>query len=234
MRAIFLAGTMLLALIGCDKPTGAQAAAASPSASAGGALPYRAELAPGLDARILPRNADLEMVDLDPARYAAALCGYDLRPEHRPERCDLFARSDPGGTLIGYLVVRHARGGVWLDSALSLNERLASGPRGCGVSGKLSSSETGEALTRADAAGDFRARTGYGAWEKEPGNWLVVPDDGTDQALENPQAAFGMWYVERRGNNLRLTQERWNYCYRDPGITIDQVFRRVVTLRRAD
>lgn len=225
--------TMVLALIGCDAPTSAEAAAtASAHGEAERQTPYVAELAPGLEIARLPRNADLEMVDADPTLYAAALCGFDLKPEHRPERCDLFARSDPDGTLNGYLVVRLARDGVWLDSALSLHPRLASGPKGCGISGKLSSSETGDALTSAQAGSDFRARTGYGAWEKAPGNWMVVPDDGTEPTLDHSRAAFGMWYVERRGDNLRLTQERWNYCYPDPAIVIDQVFRRVVTLRR--
>lgn len=219
---------LALALLGCGPQGAAAAPSAAPSPSASDVT---VELGPAAQGGNLPGNADLKMVDGDIVQYARTLCGFDQQARYRPLRCDVFAQADPAGTLIGYLAVRQSRDGVWLDSAITLSSRLAGAPRGCAISGKLSRSESGGPLTRDDLSGNYRARTGYGAWEKEPGNWLVVPDDGSDNSIDNPKAAFGMWYIERRGDNLRLSQERWNYCYRDSSVTIDDVFRRVVTLR---
>lgn len=229
-RTIYSAG-LALALLGCGPQDTADAAAAPSAAPAASVSDVAAELGPAAEGGALPSNADLKMVDGDIVQYARSLCGFDQQAPYRPSRCDVFAQGDPAGTLIGYLAVRQSRDGVWLDSAITLGSRLAGGPRGCGISGKLSRSDRGGALTGEDIAGNYRARTGYAAWEKEPGNWLVVPDDGSDKSIDNPKASFGMWYIERSGDNLRLSQERWNYCYRDSGVTIDDVFRRVVTLR---
>ena len=202
---------------------------AQPSPSTADNRPYMVDLARGVDAASLPTNNDLKMVDGDLARYAATACHFDTDPKYQPRRCDVFAQSDRDGSLIGYLIVRKGGDGVWVESALTLNEKLQSRRVGCGVGGRLSNTFTGSFLTDAEASGNFTARIDYAAWEKEPGNWLVASEDGTDQP-DNPNAARGVWYLERKGENLRLQQERWSYCYKDSKVRVDDVFRRVVTL----
>lgn len=59
---------------------------------------------------------------------------------------------------------------------------------------------------------------------------MVAPvSDDADQ-----EGAVGVWYFKQAADKLRITQERWSYCYSDPKIYIDEVFRRALTLTRDD
>jgi hypothetical protein len=191
---------------------------------------YTVDLAPNANSSELPANSDLLMADRDVAKYAETLCGLDL--PQGPKRCDVYAQSDKAGTLVGYIAVKQGASAVTLESALTLGDRSSS-KAGCYIGGKLSSSETGDDLQPGEASRDFHARTMYSAWEKEPGNWLVVTDEQGDPSENvNADAAMGVWYLERKGNNLRVQQERWNYCYKDSSVSVDDVFRRVISLTK--
>jgi hypothetical protein len=73
----------------------------------------------------------------------------------------------------------------------------------------------------------------FSAWEKEPGNFVVSQVDPNSDADENPEAALGVWYLAKKGDKLRISQERWNYCYGDPSVNVDEVFLRAITLLKA-
>ena len=182
---------------------------------------YLVELDPKLDPKSLPQNADLKMADGDIAQYAVELC--DLKYSHKAAatRCDVFVQADPGGALVGYAVLTQGDE-VRIDTAVTTDKDR--GGLGCFVSGVLESYPEGQI----DTARDFRARMGYVAWEKDPGKWMVAPM--ADEP--NQEGAGGMWYVERKRDKLRISQERWNYCYTDSEVAIDEVFRHALTLVR--
>lgn len=227
-----MAALLTSAVFVACSPTGEQAqanaSAVSSKSQTASSGPYAIERVEGVDVTTLPTNSDFLMLDRDLERYASTLCEVD-QPANAPQRCDVYAQADPAGTLVGYVAVKQIHDGVWLNSALTLGN-TARGRVPCFIGGKLTSSETYEAMTPAEATRDFRARTGYAAWERSPGDWMISPDDGEDELDSNPNSARGTWYLERSGNNLRIQQERWNYCYPDTSVHIDDVYRRVISL----
>lgn len=200
-------------------------AQASPSVIETKAGRYRVEIDPKLDTATLPTNADLKMVDGDIAQYAVKLCQLDFANKLSAQRCEVFVQPDKAGLLTGYATVQQGAD-VSIETAVE-TDRQRTG-LGCIVSGKLENTDYDKPNAKLDISRDFESRLPFLAWEKSPGDWMVSSND--EEGGEN--GAFGMWYVKRENNKLRVTQERWNYCYKDSKTYIDEVFRHAVTLTR--
>lgn len=186
---------------------------------------YRVELHRKLDPTSLPQNADLKMVDGDLTQYAIKLCKLDFPNKLRPDRCEVFAQPDRSGLLVGYAVLTQGRE-VSIDTAVQTDPQK--GGLGCFVGGDLENSDFDNPAAKLNIGRNFEARLAYNAWEKSPGDWMVAPvnDD------LNQEGAIGVWHVKRMNNKLRISQERWNYCYSDSKLYIDEVFNHALTLRR--
>lgn len=184
---------------------------------------YRVEIDPKINLQALPMNADLRMADGDLTQYALQLCGLDFENQLAPTRCEVFMQPDQGGLLVGYVVLQDGHE-VRVDTAV-VADRARSGI-GCFVSGVLENA--GGQAGDIDIAQNFEAILGYSAWEKSPGDWMV--STGEDNA--GADAAHGRWYIKRQARNLRINQERWNYCFRDRSVYVDEVFTHAVTLTR--
>lgn len=187
---------------------------------------YRLDFEPSVEAGPLPSNADMKMADGDLGQYAVKLCQLDFANKLRPDRCEVFVQTDPSSLLVGYVTLQQGSG-VTIETAIQ-TDRQRSG-LGCWISGTLVDTDYERPAAKLDLSGDFNARLGYAAWEKSPGDWVVASGDD-DSA--NTDAARGMWYFERKGNKLRVSQERWSYCYSDPSVAIDEVFVRAATLTK--
>lgn len=227
-------GILLLAMLAaCSEAPKASAIANDASASEAAALTtldteagrYRIELDAKFDPNTLPMNADLKMVDGDIGQYALKLCGLDFANKLRPDRCEIFVQPDKSGLLIGYAVLQQGQG-VRMDTAIE-TDRQRSG-LGCWINGDLVNTDYENPEAKLDISKSFQSRMSYAAWEKSPGNWMVSSGDGD----VDEQGARGMWYIKRASNKLRISQERWSYCYSDSNIYIDEVFSHAATLTR--
>ena len=186
---------------------------------------YRVVVNPSIDQSAIPQNADLKMLDGDLSQYSIKLCGFDRRGAAAPEHCEIFFQSDPGGLLTGYVALRQAD---VVDIATSLTTDRQRGGLGCFMSGEVQNINFEDGDRPVDIAADFAVRLPFFGWEKSPGDWMVSSNG------DNPNSAGGMWYLERRNDNLRISQERWNYCYQDDRIVIDEVFTHVASVSRLD
>lgn len=186
---------------------------------------YRVELNPKLDQNTLPQNADLKMVDGDLTQYAVQLCGLDFPNKLRPDRCEMFVQPDRSGLLSGYAVLTQGPN-VSIETAIETD--VGKGGLGCFVKGELENADFRHPDSKLNIERNFEARLMYNAWEKSPGDWMVGPvsDDASDEG------AIGVWYIKRLNNKLRISQERWSYCYKGSAIFIDEVFDRGLTLTR--
>jgi len=229
----FIGAILLVGLAACSKSPNASATApsASPTSSPTAAVldtqsgRYQVDLDSRIDPETLPSNADLKMADGNLAEYARHLCGLDFANKQRPDRCDVYVQSDPKGLLVGYASILQGQD-VRIETELETDR--SRGGMGCFVSGALVNTDFDHPEAKLDPSKDFQARLGYGAWEKSPGDWMVSPgDDDVDT-----QGARGMWYIKRSNNKLRISQERWSYCYSGSDIYIDEVFNHAVTLTR--
>lgn len=192
-------------------------------------VPYGVERVPNIVQAALPQNNDLKMADGDLAKYGESICGLDVPPATAPSRCDIYVQPDKGGTLVGYAAIIEDKNGVRFQTATETNLQMHPYDRSCWLSGKLTRS--GEDYKRpVNANSDFQAQSMYSAWEKEPGNWMIAP--ANDDASADSRGALGVWYVSRKGDKLRITQERWSYCYPGSSVNVDDVFFRIVTLSR--
>jgi hypothetical protein len=182
---------------------------------------YLVELDPKLDPKSLPQNADLKMADGDIAQYAVDLCDLEYARRDAPTRCDVFVQADTGGALVGYAVLMQGDE-ARIDTAVTTDK--SRGGLGCFVGGVLESYPEG----KLDTAKDFQARMATSLGRKTRGiGWsLRCPTD------PNQEGAGGMWYVERKRDKLRISQERWNYCYKNSEVAIDEVFHHAISLVR--
>lgn len=188
---------------------------------------YQVDLDPSIDPKLMPTNADLKMVDGDLGQYALKLCGLDFANKQRPNRCEVFVQPDKSGLLVGYAVLLQGQD-VRIDTAVETDNHRSG--LGCFLNGVLENADYEHPDSKIDISKNFEARMGYSAWEKSPGDWMV----STGEDNGDSQGARGMWYVKRVGSKLRITQERWSYCYSDSKVYLDEVFRRAVTLTRAN
>jgi hypothetical protein len=218
----------------CGKPNGNQQSGTDQSsapASSDDATIYKGfQVSAALDLNPddLPPDNDLKMAG-DITEFAADLCQINIPGSDTISRCDVFARPITSGSLGGYLAIVQRLDGVTLNSSLSLAHQAE---QRCAVEGKLWSSEHGGYLSSDLAGSDFSARIAYSAWEVEPGDWRVAFDDGAESDDTPSDRASGVWYLDRKGNNLRLQRERWSYCYTDTSAPVDDVYRRILTFER--
>ncbi|MEA3263728.1 MAG: hypothetical protein U9R07_09625 [Pseudomonadota bacterium] len=185
---------------------------------------YRVELDTKIEAKALPANADLKMLDGDLTQYAVKLCGLDFANKLRPDRCEVFVQPDKSGLLTGYVALQQG-GDVQIVTELE-TDRQRTGI-GCFLSGAIENTNLENPTARFDVSQDFEARLPFFGWEKSPGDWMISSESSDENS------SGGMWYIKRLKSNLRVTQERWNYCYRDSKVYIDEVFIHAATLVRS-
>jgi hypothetical protein len=235
-----LAVTILTTLVACSKPsdaeTGVQEFTGNAAVSTTSDVPavvqtasgrYRVELAPKFDPKSLPQNADLKMADGDLVEYSIQLCDLDFANKLRANRCEVFVQPDRSGLLVGFAVLKQGQG-VSIDTAVETDRQR--GGLGCFVGGELENSDFDNPKGKLNITGNFEARLMYRAWEKSAGDWMVAPVSNDI----NAEGAIGMWYLKRLNNKLRITQERWSYCYSDHSVYIDEVFNHALSLTRVD
>ena len=184
---------------------------------------YEVVFSPSLDQFALPSNADLKMLNGDLSQYSIELCGLGFQSATPPERCEIFVQNEPGALLTGYVALRQADV-VDITTALT-TDRQRNG-LGCFLSGEIQNTNFDDGNRPVDIASDFTGRLPFFGWEKSPGDWMISSES------DDSFSAGGMWYLERRNRNLRISQERWNYCYRDDDVVVDEVFRHLATLTR--
>lgn len=234
MRNLTVLGLMLAAGCGCSKAPKPLASNSSTASESGETykspegVSYAVTRIPGFKGD-LPPNSDLKMADNDLGKYAETLCTLDVPADTAPRRCDIYVQSDPSGTLIGYAVVWEDGKGVGFQTVTTLNEKKQPGGEGCSIEGQLAGTGADWQKPVRDASKDFSGQYMYSAWEKDPGNWMVAPAD-SEPLPDN--ASTGVWYVEKKGTKLHIYQERWNYCYRDSSVNVDDVFYEAVSLAR--
>lgn len=234
MRTLAVLGLALVVGSGCSQAKQPETSNSTAATDSGetfktpDGVTYSVERTPGFKGD-LPSNSELKMADNDIGKYAETLCTTDVPANAAPQRCDVYVQPDPNGTLIGYAVVWEDAKGVSFQTITTLNEKKQPGGEGCGIQGQLAGSGADWAKPVKDASKDFHGQFMYSAWEKDPGNWLVAPSD-SEPLPDN--ALTGVWYVEKKGNKLHIYQERWNYCYRDSSVSVDDVFYEAVSLMR--
>ncbi len=225
---------------GCSKPSGDHSPAgpgpkASGEASAdvvktSAGLAYAVKRVAGFDASRLPQNSDLKMADGDVAKYAVEGCGLDAAAQFAPDRCDVYVQADQGGTLIGYAFVTRTRQGARFDTVTTLNAEKQPGGGACYLHGAIYDSQASYGTPVADPSRDFEGRQMYAVSKNGAGDDLVSEVAPTDES--DGEGALGVWYLTKQGDKLRIAQERWNYCYKNPDVAIDDVFYRVVSLEK--
>lgn len=187
---------------------------------------YRVNLDASVAPTSLPTNADLKMAGGDLGQYAIKLCALDFANKGRPDRCEVFVQADKSGLLVGYATLQQGAE-VTVDTAVQTDHQRTG--LGCWITGTLVNTDYSHPGAKLALSGTLDARLGFSAWEKSPGDWMVVSGDGDS---ENVDAARGMWYFKLEDGKLRISQERWSYCYSDPKLFIDEVFVRAATLTR--
>lgn len=239
MKTVGLAMLALLSASGCaaspnegndsSKPSNATAVSETYRSPQG--VTYTVNRVDNLKQEELPQNRDFKMADSNLAKYAREACTLNAKPEYAPARCDIYVQPDKSGTLVGYAVVTQNKDGVRLSTATSLNTaKQPYGSTTCGVEGIIYGDGENYSTAIADSSQDFDGQIVYSAWEKDPGNWMVSQIGPNDQ--DDKQGSTGVWYIKKQGDKLRISQERWNYCYTDKGVQIDDVFTRAVILTR--
>lgn len=183
-----------------------------------------------INASDLPANSDLKMADGNLPKFAVEECGLVGPAGTGPEVCDLYVQPDPKGSLIGFATVTVTKGRARFSAVAKTDSSHKPANSNCFIEGGLL--QTGENYSKPVSLieNGFKAQIQYSAWQKSPDNWLV--SDAEQPEDVNPEASLGVWYVTATGDKLRLEQERWNYCYSDPSVFVDDVFYRVVRLVR--
>jgi len=189
---------------------------------------YRIDVESVVPATSLPTNADLKMADGDIVKYALKLCNLDFANKLRPDHCEVFVQSDKSGLLVGYVTLEQGSK-VTIDTSLQTDHQRTG--LGCWITGTLDNTDYEHPQAKLNLGENFEARMEYSAWEKSPNDWVVA--SGDDES-KNAGAAIGVWYFKQENNKLRISQERWSYCYSDPKVFLDEVFVRLATLTRVD
>lgn len=184
-------------------------------------ITYDVERLHTIDPKDLPTNSALKMLDNDVVRFAAQTCELDNDGGADVERCDLYVQPSREGTLVGYVTLKQFGHRAILRSVAN-----------CFLAGDLKFFETENQPLVNDIAKDFYGQVFYAAWERGPGDVLLsLPDDGTMPEGDD-DFANGIWVVTRKGDNLNIAQDKWNYC--DRSKAVDEVFTRIVTLKNPD
>jgi hypothetical protein len=183
---------------------------------------YAVSVNNNLDKSTLPMNADLKMLDGDIIQYGLKLCGLDFANKLSPDRCEVFIQPDKAGLLVGYVALQQ---GIDVRISTDIKTDMAKSGLGCFLNGVLENSDYNKAGSKPDISQNFQARLPFFGEKKSSGDWMISSE-------ESQGSAGGMWYVKRVGNNLRISQERWSYCYSDNRLYVDEVFRHALTFNR--
>lgn len=152
-------------------------------------------------------SSDADTSDL-PMTSTMKLLGGDLpayiqrecAPIWRMKSCDVYVQSDRTGALLGYLFISGSA-----DEGFGFNtDTVTDRNRECSLGGSLENIE-------GDPRGAFKARVPF-------------------TTITDGEEAMGMIYLERVQDRLRVSDERWNYCYDDRHI--DDVYTFVGSLER--
>lgn len=210
-------------------PPGATSNKPSELISTSSGVSYSVSRVAGFDTSRLPKNNDLKMADGDLARFAVGGCDLDVAAQYAPTRCDLYVQSDGAGTLIGYAFVSGDGKRVRIETATILNDERQPGGGSCYLGGTIYDNASSAPVS--DSSRDFTGRQMYSTWENGSGSQLVSEVDPNAEVTDEA-GATGVWYVTKQGNKLRISQERWNYCYARHDVYIDDVFYRAVGLEK--
>lgn len=183
---------------------------------------YAVSIKANFDPATLPSNADMKMVNFDVVKYAVEKCGLTYKAVNPVKQCDVFVQPDRSGLLVGYAFLMESD-----DTRIATETVKSKGDRkGCFIEGKLSVYPEDANLK---LSGDVEAQLPFNVTTREDGEKLVSTG-ADDIANDDPNASAGMWYIKKQNGNLRITQERWNYCYDNE--YIDEVMKPLVTLTR--
>lgn len=129
----------------------------------------------------LPATSDMRLVNFNASEYVKLKC---LR-YFREESCQVFAQTDPNGSLNGYLILYGNGNSYRADSD---TRTTPAGPTSieCVISGEVE-------VREGDPVSDFLGHITF----------------------TNKLDATGLFYLKRIGNRLKIEDERWNYCYED-------------------
>lgn len=150
----------------------------------------------------MPKTNDTKMASFDPATYLERACVDAWQNSH----CDLYVQPDADGSLVGYLIIVQSNGGLWFKTDNIF----------CGIGGPLTGMDfdpvTKEFHDGLDPTGNWHARSPF--------------------EIKSAKGEFnnGILYLEKIGDKLRVTDERWNYCY--PDRHLDDVYSLVGSLTR--
>jgi hypothetical protein len=194
-------------------------------------LAYAVERVTGFDISKAPQNSDLKMADGDLAKYAIEACSLDVAVKYAPERCDVYVQPDRAGTLVGYAFVSRDAKGAHFQTVTTLNEQKQPGGGACYLSGTIYDDKSNGEKAVADPSRDFTGRQMYSVTKNGSGAELVSEVDPNDTA-GGGDGSWGVWYITKEGDKLRIAQERWNYCYKDDNVNVDDVYYRAVSLVR--
>ncbi len=184
-------------------------------------LKYRVERVDHIDTSKIPQDADFKMADGDIAKYAIEQCNLNNDSKNASERCDVYAQPDPSHLLLGYVFVYKSGDGTHIKTSTS----------DCFIEGTVFDEGSNFETAVANPFEDFRGRQMYAVVERGPNDSLVSEvKSASDDVDEN--ASIGVWYFNKEGEKLRITQERWNNCDIEGGAYVDEVFYRVLTLKR--
>ena len=184
---------------------------------------YQVERNPKFEDKMLPANSDLKMLDDNILSYALEMCDLDFADNMAPDRCEIFVQPDKSGLLTGYVALLQGSS-VRVKTALETDRQR--GGQGCDLVYWLKNQDGEDPNPKLDISKNFEADLPIFGWEKNPGDWMLSPDDSGGQAT-----AHGVWHFKKLNNNLRITEDGWNQgCYSNDRSYIDEVFVRAVTL----
>lgn len=103
----------------------------------------------------------------------------------RSSTCQVFAQPDPQGTLTGYLIISGDGKSYSVDSD-TVTTPLGVSSKKCSIGGELEVTEG-------------KPTSNFSGWS----------------AFSSRDGAEGRFWFKRIGNNVKVADERWNYCYDD-------------------
>ncbi|WP_152608747.1 hypothetical protein [Croceibacterium mercuriale] len=176
---------------------------------------------------VLPSNSDLRMLDGDLEKYSANLCGLNDEADDPPRRCDVFVQAEPTSQLIGYVVLLETDEGVEIGTSFETNSDLGEASKSCWINDTIHQpGHDNDQLVRSSAK-PFNGQIMYTAWERSPRDWVLSDYDSSAPVRFDISEVTGTWYIERTTDKLRITQDRFNFCYRD--VVIDEVFTSAIS-----
>ena len=195
MRILALMAT-LAALSACSSQTVPAASSYQPHGQDEHGQTWKFIPGERVEREALPATSDMRLVSFNVHEYVKVKC----LKFFREESCQVFAQTDPNGSLSGYLIL-YGNGESFSASSDTRTTPIGPTSTECMISGAID-------VTKGDPSSDFSGRIFF----------------------TNKLDATGIFYLERIGNQLKVEDERWNYCYDDRHI--DDVYTLVGTITK--